>query len=242
MNPKRVLVVDDDVDICANIKDILDDLGYRTDVAHEGVRALQLVESHQYDVAVLDFCMPGMDGAMLHDEIVKRHPQIAAIMVTAYAQGDGAQRARDSGIQQVLRKPVDLSELLPLIDEWAHSPIVLVVDDDPEFCQTLWHLLRERSFRVCLAHNKEDGIAKATDENYEIALIDLSLCSGTTDGCDVMRQIMRTHPEARTILITGKRDEAHQVLDGLKANGLSDICYKPLDMDRLFNLLKSRET
>lgn len=241
MNPKLVLVVDDDVDICANIKDILDDLGYCTHVAYDGASALQLVDSHQYDVAVLDFCMPGMDGAMLHDEIVKRQSQIAAIMVTAYAQGDGAQRARDSGIQQVLRKPVDLGELLPLIDELAHCPIVLVVDDDPEFCQTLWHLLRERSLRVRLAHTKEDGIAIAAGEDYAIALVDLSLCQGTTDGCDVIHQIMQTKPQATTILITGRRDEADQVLGDLKANGLSDICYKPLDMDRLFDLLKSRD-
>ncbi|QDT61425.1 Response regulator receiver protein [Stieleria bergensis] len=241
MSQKRVLIVDDDTDICANIKDILDDLGYRTDVAHDGPDALELIDSQRYDVAVLDFCMPGMDGAALHDEIIKRRPEIAAIMVTAYAHGDGAQRARDGGIQQVLRKPVDLGELLPLIDDLAHSPVVLVVDDDPEFCQTLWHLLRERSFRVCLAYTKEDGITKASDGDYQIALIDLSLCQGSTDGCDVMRQVAQTHPHARTILITGYRDETDHMLDDLKARGVSDICYKPLDMNRLFKLIESSD-
>ena len=119
MNDKRVLIVDDDVDICSNIKDILDDLGYCTDVAHGGPAALDLVRCNAYDVAVLDFSMPGMDGATLHHEMIKLRPEIAAIMVTAHADGDGAQRARDGGIQQVLCKPVDLGELLPLVDHWS---------------------------------------------------------------------------------------------------------------------------
>jgi CheY-like chemotaxis protein len=230
-----VLIVDDDVDICCNIKDILDDLGYETDIAHDGPSALQLVKSSSYDVALLDYSMPGMDGATLHQQMVQIRPEIVAIMVTAYAHGDGAQRARDSGIQQVLRKPVDLKELLPLVEQVSNSPMVLVVDDDPDFCQTIWHILRERSYRVRLAHNKDDGVEKALDNNYQIAVIDLSLCSGLTDGCDVLQKILEINPSIRTILITGHREEANEVLEGLRNRGLDEVCFKPVDMDLLMS-------
>ncbi|SMP42837.1 Response regulator receiver domain-containing protein [Neorhodopirellula lusitana] len=115
MTHKRVLIVDDDVDSCANIKDILDDLGYRTDVAHDGTAALDLVGANPYAVAVLDYSMPGMNGASLHNEIVKLRPEISSIMVTASTHDDGVQRARDCGVQRVLTKPVDLGELLSLV-------------------------------------------------------------------------------------------------------------------------------
>ncbi|WDQ14859.1 response regulator [Rhodopirellula sp. P2] len=242
MTAKRVLIVDDDEDICANIKDILDDLGYQTDVAHDGPSALQLVESNPYDVALLDYSMPGMDGATLHHQMVQLRPEIAAIMVTAYAHGDGAQRARDSGIQQVLRKPVDLKELLPLVEQISNSPIVLVVDDDPEFCQTMWHILRERSYRVCLAHNKEDGVQKAMGADYQIAVVDLSLCNGQTDGCEVLQRVLEVNPNIQTILITGHRDAADGILDGLKARGLDEVCFKPLDMDVLMSKIDNRSS
>ncbi|MFG0266619.1 MAG: response regulator [Rhodopirellula sp. JB055] len=239
MTTTRVLIVDDDVDICCNIKDILDDLGYDTDIANDGPSALQLVKSQSYDVAVLDYSMPGMDGATLHEQMVRARPEIVAIMVTAHAHGDGALRARDSGIQRVLRKPVDLKELLPLVEQISNSPIVLVVDDDPEFCQTIWHILRERSYRVRLAHNKEDGVQKALNTNYQIAVIDLSLCNGLTDGCEVLQKVMDVNPNIRTILITGHREEANDILDGLRQRGLDEVCFKPLDMDLLMSKIDS---
>ncbi len=121
MTAKRVLIVDDNEDICVNFRDILDELGYDADTAHDGPAALVLVSANKYDVVVLDYQMPGMDGATLHQQMVRLRPAIAAIMVTAYAQGDGAQRARDGGVLHVLRKPVDLGELLPLIRSVSHG-------------------------------------------------------------------------------------------------------------------------
>ncbi len=124
MKRKRVLIVDDDPDICVNIKDILDDLGYEADTAHDGPTAIKCVTDCGYAVVILDFQMPGMDGTTLHQKLIGIRPEIAAIMVTAYAQGDGAQRSRDDGVLRVFRKPVDVSELLPLIDRasQANSP------------------------------------------------------------------------------------------------------------------------
>ena len=66
---RSVLLVDDDLDICANMADILDDLGYDVDVAHEGTTALKLVRRRPYDVAILDLRMPGMDGVALCREL-----------------------------------------------------------------------------------------------------------------------------------------------------------------------------
>ncbi len=132
MTRQRILIVDDDDDIRANIKDILDDLGYRTDTAHDGPSALRLVQSSDYDVAILDYQMPGMNGATLHREIVKLRPEMASIMVTAYAEGDGAEKACDSGVRHILRKPVDLGELLRLVKASEKSQNS-TVDENPSF-------------------------------------------------------------------------------------------------------------
>ncbi|TWU02457.1 response regulator [Stieleria varia] len=115
----RVLVVDDDRDICANIKDILDDLGYLTDTAHDGPSALNLIQQGAYDVALLDFKMPGMNGVELYREIKKLRPDVPAIMITAHAESAGLQQAIDAGTRHILRKPVDFACLLPMIDRCA---------------------------------------------------------------------------------------------------------------------------
>lgn len=110
-----VLIVDDDDDTCSNVRDILEEFGCRADAAHDGPSALKLVARRSYDVALLDFKMPGMDGAALFEQIKRLRPEIVAIMITAHAGSDGIQRAIDAGTWKILSKPVDMDNLLSLI-------------------------------------------------------------------------------------------------------------------------------
>jgi two-component system response regulator HydG len=99
MNTKTpsILVVDDEVDTCRNLSDILTDLGYSVDIAHEGLTALEMVRQKPYDVALLDLKMPGMDGLNLYREIKKLRAGTVAIVVTAYAGGDTKAEALAAG-------------------------------------------------------------------------------------------------------------------------------------------------
>ena len=120
----RILIVDDDQDILANLSDILNDLGYETDTASSGEDAIGKVEqlcpsqdNCRYDLCLLDFKMPGIDGVELYKKILEYNPRLRAIMITAYAGDDGMNRAVEAGTWRVLRKPVDIEELLGLIRE-----------------------------------------------------------------------------------------------------------------------------
>ncbi len=118
-HPSRVLIVDDDRDIRANLADILDDAGFCTVTASDGYSALEQMvppeNDQRFDLCLLDFKMPGMDGVELFEHLLKIDPQIRAIMLTAYAGEDGVQRAIDAGTWKVLRKPIDIRELLDSI-------------------------------------------------------------------------------------------------------------------------------
>ena len=119
---QRILVVDDDRDILANLSDILTEIGYQTDTAPCGEDALKLINEScsgasptTYDLCLLDFNMPGMDGVELYEQIQNHYPNLPAIMITAYAGDDGIERARLAGTCEVLRKPVEIKELLAMI-------------------------------------------------------------------------------------------------------------------------------
>src|SRR6476469_3035726 len=92
-----ILVVDDDVDTCRNLSDILTDLGYQVETAPDGLAALELVQRHAYDVALLDYKMPGMDGLTLYREIKRLRADTVAIVVTAYAGGETTAEALAAG-------------------------------------------------------------------------------------------------------------------------------------------------
>src|SRR5437588_8524586 len=118
-----ILVVDDEVDTCKNLSDILTDLGQRVDIAHDGPSALELVRRKHYDVALLDLKMPGMDGLTLYREIRRLRSDTVAIIVTAYAGAGTAEEALAAGAWQVLAKPVDFPRLLGLVGQAVDQPL-----------------------------------------------------------------------------------------------------------------------
>ena len=238
MTPKTpsILVVDDEVDTCRNLSDILTDLGYSVDMAHEGLTALAMVRQKPYDVALLDLKMPGMDGLTLYREIKKLRAETVAIVVTAYAGGDTKAEALAAGAWQVLSKPVDFPKLLGLVDEALGQPLVMVIDDDHDLCANLWDLLRERGYRVCIAHDEKEAVERLKGREFKIVLIDMKLPDG--DGSTVFRLVRQTNPQARTVVITGHRSEMDQLVKQVMDEGADAICYKPFDVPRLLTTLE----
>lgn len=231
-----ILIVDDEVDTCRNLSDILTDLGYQVDVAHDGTSGLEMVRQKMYDVALLDLKMPGMDGLTLYRRIKELRAGTVAIIVTAYASSETATEALDAGAWQVLSKPVDIPHLMQQLDEAAGQPLVMIVDDDHDLCENLWQLLRERGLRVCLAHNEQQAKQRLVDRAYKVVLIDMKLPGG--DGSTVFRTVREANPDAHTVLITGYRSEMDQLIRQVVSEGADDVCYKPFDVARLLETVQ----
>jgi CheY-like chemotaxis protein len=230
-----ILVVDDDEDTCRNLSDILTDMGYRVDTAHDGPSALELARRRSYDLALLDFKMPGMDGLTLYRELRKVQAETVAIVVTAFAGKATAEEALAAGAWRVLPKPVDSPKLLGLVDEALGQPLVMVVDDDPDLCATLWDVLRERGYRVALARDEPEAAGRLRDRNFKVVLIDMKLPHG--DGARVFRLVRESNPQARTVVITGARPEVDRLLRQVLAEGADAVCYKPFDVPQLLQVL-----
>lgn len=227
----RLLVVDDEQDTCSNLSDLFTDLGFQVDVAYNGSAALALVERNSYDVALLDLRMPGMDGLELYRHIHRISAGTVAIMVTAYADSATTASALDAGAWRVLSKPVDFPKLLQLVDEALNQPLVLVVDDDQDLCESLWELFRDRSYRVCLAHDVREAVDKLHERSYHVVLVDMKLPTGA--GTEVLACLPQANPQAHSIVITGHRSEMEPHVQRALAGGANAVCYKPFDVELL---------
>ncbi len=235
-HPATILVVDDETDTCRNLSDILTDLGYQVDTALDGFAALELARTKCYDIALLDLKMPGMDGLTLYRKLRELCSQTVAIVVTAYASKATAEEALAAGAWQVLPKPVDFPRLLEFVETALEQPLVLIVDDDPDLCSNLWDLLRERDYRVAIAHDEEQAGRLLQDRDFHIVLIDLKLPRG--DGRGVFQRVRQKNPEARTVVITGHRVEMDPIVQRVVAEGADAVCYKPFDVQRLLSTLE----
>ncbi|WP_313918989.1 response regulator transcription factor [Tahibacter sp.] len=108
----RVLVIEDNRDIAANVGDFLEDKGHVVDFAGDGVTGLHLAVVNEFDAIVLDLTLPGMDGLevcrKLRQEARKQTP---VLMLTARDALDHKLSGFDSGADDYMTKPFALQEL-----------------------------------------------------------------------------------------------------------------------------------
>ena len=114
---RKVLVVDDEPAVCTVIKRSLISEGYEIDLASNGQQALELVESHEFEVALFDIMMPGMTGIELLGHIKRSHPSVYVIMVTAVSEVERAVEAMKLGAFDYITKPFKIDTLLSKVKE-----------------------------------------------------------------------------------------------------------------------------
>jgi nitrogen-specific signal transduction histidine kinase len=117
----RILVVDDDADVRGFLADALDELGHQVSACDCGEAAIVEVERSCPDLLLLDFAMPGMNGAEAAREIRSRCPGLPIVFVTGYAESEQLERALGRDVR-VLRKPFSIEELLAVIAEAVPAP------------------------------------------------------------------------------------------------------------------------
>ena len=117
----RILVVDDDRPIRNLVTTVLERRGLSIDSAPDGAAALKLIAENEYDVAVVDLMMPGMNGIELLDHVKRtgRHPQTIIVLT---ASGPADIRQLDAGaVHAIMRKPFDINELADVVESAANA-------------------------------------------------------------------------------------------------------------------------
>jgi CheY-like chemotaxis protein len=232
----RILIVDDEVDTCANLSDIFTDLGYEVATAYDGLAALQLAQQKHFDIALLDLRMPGMDGLELYRRLKELSAGTVAMVVTAYATSDTAKSVLSAGAWRLLPKPVNIPHLLGMVQEALESPLVLLVDDDHDLCENLWEIFREQGFRTHLAHDVGEAGEVLRQHAFQVVLLDMKLPGGT--GEEVLRVIRQTNQQARTVVITGFPNEMESRVQQALAEGADAVAYKPFDVGKLLTTIR----
>jgi CheY-like chemotaxis protein len=119
----RILAVDDDQSTRRIVSKLLSERGYQVDAVADGAEALEMVRHKQYDLAVLDYEMPLMNGVELYRHISKLRPSTVGIFLTAHTRLDTVFPAVEAGITRVLGKPIDGGELVNVVETLIGPPV-----------------------------------------------------------------------------------------------------------------------
>lgn len=120
--PLRVLLAEDDDVNSLTIRKLLEHHGHEVDAVADGEAALQRLRTGSYDVVLMDIRMPRMDGLeatrrIRHDQEFVAVARIPIIALTAHAMVGDREKFLASGMSGYLSKPVELGELLAVMQE-----------------------------------------------------------------------------------------------------------------------------
>ena len=180
----RILHIDDSPEICKLYADFYADKNSSLTSVNDGKKGLDLVLKNDYDVILLDMCMPkygGMD--FLQDLKEKRPSELKKVIVMSVLHYNEAQIKGliKFGVHSVEEKPSQMVRLEPLLkrlsdeEEEAKSCLkkMLIVDDNPDTTMMLTKFFNTRGFQVVAINDPWEGLKQIRKERYNVIILDM---------------------------------------------------------------------
>lgn len=98
--------------MCRLISNILKEEGYKVDKAYEGKQAIKRVKKKDYNLMLLDYKLPDIDGISVLKEVSQIAPSLKVIMISAYGSPSIKSMAKELGVYYFLDKPFDINRLI----------------------------------------------------------------------------------------------------------------------------------
>lgn len=111
MSKERILIIDDEVNVCRTLQVIMEDEGYVVVTAQDGQTALRLFQEEPFDVVLSDIRMANVDGMMVLERIKEIRPMTIVVLITGYGTMNTAIEAFRSGADDFVPKPLDMDYL-----------------------------------------------------------------------------------------------------------------------------------
>lgn len=262
-NVTRVLVVDDEEDVCMDIKELMSDTGVEIQYELTGKAAVAAVtkalkEKNDFHIVLLDWKMPDMDGVETARRIRAKVGRDVPIMVlTSYSFEDIEEEAKGAGIDLFMSKPFFVSNfrraIMQIRSDGPKADIepekenvsmkglkVLAAEDNEINAEILTELLDIEEVECVIAVNGKEAVEKfEASEPGTYSLIFMDIQMPVMNGHDAARAIRASkHKDAQKIPIIAMTANAFD--DDVKAAldaGMNAHLAKPIDMEKLKQLV-----
>lgn len=260
----RVLVGDDEIDVTENIQSILSDAGLECDAAIGGLESVDKAtrayeDNNSYDVIILDWKMPDMDGVECVRRIRKEIGKDVPIFVlSSYDVSEIEDEAKKAGVDLFLPKPFFLSNFQRVLDTYYQNKAnteeegnnsddfsgvkILVAEDNEINAEIITELLDSIGIKCVIAEDGLEALRVFTEESPdEFDMIFMDIQMPIMDGYESARRIRASNnTRAKSIPIIAMTANAFE--DDVKASmasGMNAHISKPIDFERLKSIIKS---
>ncbi len=239
---KLVEIVEDDPNVSAMIKMLLEDEGFAVIPAKSGRDALAIAREHKPDLITLDIYLPDMNGFHLLEKL-HSDPLTSGIPVIVMSVLADKEKGDQFGVFDYLEKPIDVDKLheilrkaSDLIDSREAPLKIMVVDDDISTLEYFAESLSMEGYHVSTVLGGKEAVNRAKDVNPALILLDLLMHD--REGLDVLREL-KSVPETRDIpvIILSGLAELEQQNQSLLM-GAEAVIAKPLELRGVVDQVK----
>ena len=218
---KRVLICEDDHDIAALLRLMLEQAGLAADIAYDAAQAKQLLGQQPYAVMTLDLSMPNQDGLSLIRELRADKTTAALPIVVVSANANEGRKELNGEAFSVIDwigKPIDQVKLVEALKQAvgkvsdARSQ-VLHVEDDQDIAHVVTAILGE-SADVDNAPTLAEARRMLKAKHYDLAILDMSLPDGS--GLDLLPELNSTEP-AVPVMVFSASEMTHEDLSKVQS-------------------------
>ena len=110
--PKKILIIDDEPEICKMVTEFLFDAGYAASYALNGPDGLAMIKRDLPSLVLLDMGLPGMDGAEVMRLIREQFPALPVVVLTGHRDTENVRTMVGLGVSEYLTKPIHMETLL----------------------------------------------------------------------------------------------------------------------------------
>ena len=187
---KRILIIDDDFDMCTLLSRFLDKRGYTTEVAHNGTKGLAKFNEFHFDIVLCDYRLGDKDGKDVLVKIKEAKPKTIVIIITGYSDIKTAVDVIKLGAFDYITKPLIPDEVINVIEKALANPV---------------------SEPVASA-SKTSGVNSQKKKIYELSLNNEYLIGQDGETAKIYRQIEIVAPTNYSVILYGESGTGKEVI------------------------------
>ncbi|MDR6293751.1 MULTISPECIES: response regulator [Inquilinus] len=210
---RRVLVCEDDPDVAMLLGLMIEQDGWRVDIARDAETALEKARTGQYDAMTVDLLLPGMDGITLIRQLRADAATAALpiVVVSATAQ-DGKRELNGDAVNIVdwLDKPIEQLRLRAALRQAglrsrSGRARILHVEDDDDVIEVVSAIVRDEA-EIIPARSLREGRQKLAEQRFDLVIIDVGLPDGS--GLDLLETINARTPREPVLIFSAQDSSA----------------------------------
>jgi CheY-like chemotaxis protein len=218
---------------------------------NDGKKGLDLVLHNDYDLILLDMCMPkygGMD--FLHDLKEQRPSELKKIVVTSMLQFNESQvkGIRQFGVHSVEEKPVHLQQLEKLQKNLSqneekvtfHPRRMLIIDDNPDTTTMLSEFFNSNGFQTVVVNDPWKGLEHIQQEQFDVILLDIVMPEFS--GLQIIATLATDEilQDQNIFIYSANFGHDNHIKDLLRREGINGCLKKPMNLNEMLKIITKK--